>query len=129
MEGRLSKDGCCGTSNDGWLARLMGLEKLNAGRGTCEPPIEYSELREGDRPWAVCAKGANGEFGMDTLLLDESFLFWENPDPVVEALCSSSELSIGIDLMLACFVCGDLGGARDAWLLEDVDSGSTDIPR
>ena len=112
IEGCLSKEGCRGTSKDGRLARLKGLEKLKAGRGIREPPIEYSELRDGERP-CIWAKGGKGEFGIEKLLLEDSLLSREKPDSAVEALCSSSELSTGIDLMLACFTCGDLGGARD----------------
>ena len=54
--------------------------------------MEYSELSEGDRACAW-AKGEKGEWGIETPLLDDNFLSLENPDPPVDALNSSSELS------------------------------------
>lgn len=50
----MSMDGCL-------LALLLGLEKLNAGRGSCDPPVEYSEDIEGERGIEGCVNGAKGE--------------------------------------------------------------------
>lgn len=51
MDGRLSKDGCLDAiSIDGLLLPLLsGLEKFRVGRARRDPPIEYSELRDGER--------------------------------------------------------------------------------
>ncbi len=62
--------------------------------------MEYSELREGDRPWAS-TNGDNGERGTETPLLEDCFRCIEKEDPFVDALSSSSELSAGTDRMLA----------------------------
>ena len=90
--------------------------------------MEYSEFRDGDRPCTACAKGTFGEYGIETLLLEDNFLFLEKPDPVVDALFSSSELSMGIDRMLGCLKCGDIGGCNE---VEDAfdDFDSIDMPR
>lgn len=51
-EGWLSPEACLDGTSTGMpaiLARLNGLEKLNAGRGSRVPPIETSELIDPER--------------------------------------------------------------------------------
>ena len=71
----LSSDVCLeGMSNDGLLALLSGLEKLKAGRGSCEPPTEYSDERERDRGNEWFMNGEAGEYDLEKLEFDESCL-------------------------------------------------------
>jgi hypothetical protein len=77
----------------------MGREKLKGGRTRREPPMEYSEFRDGERAW-VWTNGGIGDCGMDTPLLDDNVLCWENDEAPVDALRSSSELFPGTDRIL-----------------------------
>jgi hypothetical protein len=77
------------------LARLRGLEKLNAGRGRRVPPTDISELMDGDLVEYMV--GDIGEF--ETPLPVDSFRCGEIAGRLRE-LTSSSELSIDIDLGL-----------------------------
>lgn len=71
----LSSDACLeGMSNDGLLALLSGLEKLKAGRGSCEPPTEYSDERERERGNEWFMNGEAGEYDLEKLEFDESCL-------------------------------------------------------
>jgi len=71
LEG-MSNDGL--TSSDGLLALLSGLEKLKAGRESCEPPTEYSEEREGERGNEWFMNGEAGGHDLEKLEFDESCL-------------------------------------------------------
>jgi hypothetical protein len=111
-EGWLSEDACrdgTSTGNPFMLARLIGLEKLNAGRGSRVPPTDISELIDGDRVEYMV--GDVGEF--------------ENPLPVDNFRCgdmagggfrelkSSSEPSMDIDRGLGVrWLYGERGGAN-----------------
>lgn len=78
------------------LARLIGLEKLKAGRGRRVPPTEISELIEGDLVEYMV--GDRGEF--EKPLPVESFRCGEIAEGGFKELKSSSELSIEIELGL-----------------------------
>ena len=72
-EGWLSDDACRDGMSIGSpvaLARLNGREKLNAGRGKRVPPMDMSELMEGDLR-RECADGDIGE--AENPLLEENF--------------------------------------------------------
>lgn len=59
------------------LARLIGLEKLNAGRGSLVPPRDTSELIDDDLPIEYMA----GEIGAEeNPLPEDNFLFGDMPD-------------------------------------------------
>ena len=64
------------------LELLKGREKFKYDFDRCVPPIEISELRDGDR---TCpgTKGETGELA-ETPLLPESFRGNENVDPAFE---------------------------------------------
>jgi hypothetical protein len=74
----LSSEACRDTSGlaswTGLLALLMGLEKLNAGRGSWEPPMEYSDEIEGDRATEWFVQGAKGECVLEMLDVGDKFL-------------------------------------------------------
>jgi len=54
------REGPLGLTSIEWLpALLIGLEKLNAGRG--RPWVEYSELKDGERATEALVLGENGE--------------------------------------------------------------------
>ena len=56
-EGWLSEEACLDGTSAGipcMLDLLIGLEKLNAGRGSVVPPTDISELIEGDRAMNWC---------------------------------------------------------------------------
>jgi hypothetical protein len=104
----LSVDACrTGISAAGSLARLSGLEKLNAGRDNRLVLAETSEQTDGDL-------GMKGEIGdVDKTLLDENLRKLSLSDKVIDTGESSSEQSIDIDLGLGIFgEKGDRGGAR-----------------
>ena len=57
---------------EGLLTWLSGLEKLKAGRDSFAAVNEFSELTDGER--GMPTYGDMGERGIDSPLLDESFL-------------------------------------------------------
>ena len=90
----------------------MGLEKLYGVRGKRVPPIEYSELTDGERG-GIRAEGDSEDVDPDIKLLEEGCLDGTdvNGAPIAVA-SSSSELSTGTGLMLdVCWKSGGLGGA------------------
>jgi hypothetical protein len=96
----------------------MGLEKLNAGRGSWEPPIEYSDDIEGDRATEWFVQGVKGECALEMLDVGDKFLACnESYEPPKDMSSTSSELSAVTDLMLG--EClgerkepGDRGGSK-----------------
>jgi len=77
-DGWLSEDAWCegiSTGNPFMLARLSGREKLNAGLGSRVPPIDISELIDGDL--VVCVFGDIGE--VENPLPLEAFRFGDMP--------------------------------------------------
>jgi hypothetical protein len=97
------------TGNPFILARLKGLEKLKAGLGNRVPPIDISELIDGDLPIYIW-----GEiWASEKALPEENFRCGDVSGRGLEALLkSSSELSIDIDLGLEVLCAkGDRGGA------------------
>lgn len=98
-----------GMSDDGRLALLIGLEKLKGCLAVRPPPIEYSELMDGERGGPIT--GDIGEPGFESPLLEDSFRGSETNEAPIDA-ASSSELSAGTDLMLDAWRrVGDPGGA------------------
>ncbi len=91
------------------LARLNGLEKLNAGRGRRVPPTDISELMDGDLVEYIV--GDIGEF--EKALPQDNFRCGEMAGGGFRELKSSSELSMDIDLGLGVrWLNGDRGGAN-----------------
>ncbi len=110
----LSSEGCLeGISSEGLtqsmegrvLCRLIGLEKLNAGRARC-PFSERSEAAEGER--GIVVVGVNGDWARDKLELGDKARLRgrESYEPLSGKSSTSSELS-WTDLML-----GDSLGER-----------------
>lgn len=89
--------------------RLIGLEKLNAGRGSRVPPTDISELMDGDLVEYMV--GDVGEF--DIPLPVDNFRCGDAADGGFRELKSSSEPSMDIDLGLGVrWLYGDRGGAN-----------------
>jgi hypothetical protein len=87
-------------SKDGRLALLMGREKLYGVRGIRVPPIEYSELTDGERGGKK-PEGDNEDVDPDIRLLEDGCLDGTDlSDAPKAATSSSSELSAGTALML-----------------------------
>jgi hypothetical protein len=63
------------TSTEGRLALLIGREKLKAGRGSWDPPVENSEDKDGERGMEGLVNGVKGEWARERLELGERFLF------------------------------------------------------
>ena len=108
-EGWLSEEACregMSTGSPLALALLNGREKLNAGRGRRVPPIEISELIDGD----LGIQNIGGEIGeVDMPLLLESFRGERTGKPLENPSSELSDIDLGLGVLCAK---GDRGGAR-----------------
>lgn len=90
-----------GASTEGRPARLMGREKLVRARMLRTPPMERSELTDGDRGGGGGGrKGERGGVEVEKALPDESLRGTEDHDASSRPGRSSSGLSDGTDRML-----------------------------
>ena len=108
-DGWLSDEACRDGKSTGSplaLALLKGREKLNAGRGNLVPPIEISELIDGDLA-IECTPGEIGE--VDMPLPAESFRGDNTGTPLENPSSELSDIDLGLGVLCAN---GDRGGAR-----------------
>lgn len=87
------------------LALLKGREKLNAGRGSLVPPIDISELIDGD----LCMENTEGDIGeVDIALPLESLRGARIGTPFEKPSSELSDMDLGLGVLCAN---GDRGGA------------------